>query len=109
MNVKGHIVKGNVIDNETRCTHYHTERDRIAIKFYCCNTYFPCHLCHEEDGCGSLQVWPRNKFHQKAILCGACGTQLTIDDYLRGENECPNCKAAFNPNCQLHESLYFEV
>ena len=49
---KGHHVAGNVIDSETRCAHYHTELDIIAIKFYCCDTYFPCYQCHEESGCG---------------------------------------------------------
>ena len=42
MQCKGHHVAGDVIDSETRCTHYHSELDIIAIKFYCCDTYFPC-------------------------------------------------------------------
>ncbi|MBO1001984.1 CHY zinc finger protein [Pseudogracilibacillus auburnensis] len=109
MKINEHIIKGPVIDQETRCTHYHTELDRIAIKFYCCQTYFPCHLCHEEAGCGETQVWPQDKFDQKAILCGACGKELTINTYLKGTNKCPTCQAAFNPNCKLHEKLYFAI
>ncbi len=109
MKIKGHIVKGSVVDNETRCKHYQTERDRIAIKFFCCQTYFPCFLCHEEDGCGDVKVWPQDQFHHRAILCGACGTELTVHEYVQGENKCPNCRASFNPNCHLHENLYFDV
>ena len=106
--IKGQLVKGSVIDEETRCTHYHTKYDRVAIKFYCCQTYFPCFQCHEENGCGNPDVWPRDKSNEKAILCGACGKELTITAYLNSDNECPSCHAEFNPNCQLHEHYYFE-
>ena len=82
MLIHEHIVKGNDIDQETRCSHYHTEIDRIAIKFYCCDTYFPCFSCHEESGCSSPQVWPIAQFNQKAVLCGSCGTELTVNEYL---------------------------
>jgi len=109
MQIKGHIVKGSVLDSETRCSHYHTELDRIAIKFYCCQTYFPCYVCHEESGCGKTKMWPPDQFHQKTILCGACGEELTIHTYQDSESKCPHCKAPFNPNCLLHEHLYFEV
>jgi len=106
MQIHGHMVKG-AIDRETRCTHYHTEKDRIAIRFYCCGAYFPCYECHKEYGCGKENVWPREKFHEKAILCGHCGTELTIEAYLNANHHCPKCDAHFNPNCQLHQSLYF--
>lgn len=109
MIIHGHIVKGNDVDSETRCHHYHSEIDRIAIKFYCCNTYFPCFSCHDEFGCESPQVWPISQFDQKAILCGSCGHELTIEDYLSCNSTCPSCKSLFNPGCSLHKHLYFEV
>lgn len=109
LEIKGQIVKGNVIDNETRCSHYHTEKDRVAIKFYCCKTYFSCYLCHKEAGCGQLQTWPKNKFNQKGILCGACGEEMTINAYLKSSDNCPNCQAAFNPNCSVHKHYYFSI
>ena len=40
MLIHDHDVKGNGVDKETRCLHYHSEVDRIAIKFYCCNSYY---------------------------------------------------------------------
>lgn len=101
------MIKG-AIDNETRCEHYHSQNDRIAIKFYCCGAYFPCIKCHERYGCGNLKVWPRETFDQKAILCGSCKTELTINEYLNSGNQCPACHKAFNPGCALHYHLYFE-
>ncbi|MBM7601576.1 putative CHY-type Zn-finger protein [Virgibacillus halotolerans] len=96
------------IDQETRCKHYHSEKDLIAIKFYCCNTYYPCYLCHEEHGCGQHTVWPAKDFDQKAILCGNCKTELTIHEYMNNENTCPSCGTLFNAGCSLHHHLYFE-
>lgn len=109
MRIKGHIVRGQVLDEETRCTHYHSEIDRIAIKFYCCNTYYPCYECHDEDGCGSPAVWPKEKFGDKAVLCGSCGYELTVAEYLGCQSTCPMCSVAFNPGCSLHRHLYFET
>ncbi|MBE1555339.1 CHY zinc finger protein [Sporosarcina limicola] len=108
MIITGHTVRGAVIDDETRCTHYHSEIDRIAIKFYCCDMYFPCYECHEENGCDNPKVWPKEKFDEKAILCGTCGHELTVSEYLDCKSECPACSAAFNPGCGSHRNLYFE-
>ncbi|MED3650343.1 CHY zinc finger protein [Heyndrickxia sporothermodurans] len=107
--IHGHKVKGNVIDFETRCTHYHKEIDRIAIKFYCCNIYYPCFECHKEHGCDNPKVWPKELFNHKAILCGGCGNELTINEYYACNSTCPVCFAAFNPGCSLHKEFYFEV
>lgn len=108
MLIKGHWIKGSVLDDETRCTHYHTQRDIVAIKFFCCQTYYPCFSCHEEEGCGSPAAWPKEQFEQKAILCGSCGHELSINRYLQSASRCPYCKAPFNPGCRLHWHLYFE-
>ena len=43
-----------------------------------------------------------------AVLCGACGTQLTVRQYLACDNRCPACAAPFNPGCRLHYRFYFE-
>jgi len=108
MHTHGFNVKG-ATDKETRCRHYHQEIDRIAIKFYCCGNYFPCYQCHAEYGCGEAQVWPRSRFLESAILCGACGEELSIDTYLNSGYHCPNCTATFNPGCANHGHLYFDV
>ncbi|WP_336884686.1 hypothetical protein [Oceanobacillus massiliensis] len=78
------------------------------MKFYCCNEYFPCFKCHEEYGCREMAIWPENKFEEKAILCGSCGEEITIRDYLNSGYSCPLCRRAFNPGCSTHLDLYFE-
>jgi uncharacterized CHY-type Zn-finger protein len=44
-----------------------------------------------------------------AIVCGACGRELSVDEYLGCEFSCPNCTARFNPGCASHYHLYFEA
>jgi uncharacterized CHY-type Zn-finger protein len=34
---------------------------------------------------------------------------LTIDEYLSCKSVCSRCHKAFNPGCNLHKHLYFEV
>ncbi|HLR74776.1 MAG TPA: CHY zinc finger protein [Virgibacillus sp.] len=106
MDIHGIYVKG-AIDRETRCHHYQTEKDRIAIKFYCCKQFFPCYQCHADYGCGKRAVWPRDQFHMKAVLCGTCGYTLTVTQYLMSGDKCPSCQSPFNPGCSRHTSLYF--
>ena len=107
--IRGINVFGKPVDNQTRCVHWHSELDVIAIKFKCCEKYYPCFSCHEEEADHTHQVWPKKEFDQKAILCGVCGTELSIKDYMNSNNTCPNCKAAFNPGCIKHYHLYFET
>ena len=101
-------VYGKVIDDNTRCVHYHSPVDIIAIKFKCCDKYYPCYQCHQETADHSPKTWVKDDWDVKAILCGACKTELTIKEYLQSANCCPVCKAAFNPNCSKHYHLYFK-
>jgi len=107
MEMHGQVIRG-AIDHETRCKHYHSRLDRVAIKFYCCKSYFPCYKCHEEYGCGSKKVWPKEYFNHKAIMCGHCGNEMKIYTYLQSDNTCPFCHSLFNPGCSLHAHLYFD-
>jgi uncharacterized CHY-type Zn-finger protein len=100
------VVRGKTIDSQTRCVHYRTRLDIIAIKFRCCGEYYPCHLCHEECAGHPSTRWRLDEYDHKAILCGACSTELTIAEY-RAAEECPSCSATFNPRCALHAHLYF--
>lgn len=102
-------VRGQTIDNETRCIHYHSPSDIIAIKFKCCNQYYPCRYCHDEAADHLAQLWNKNEFDTKAIFCGVCKSELTIRQYLHSGNICPVCTAAFNPACSNHYYLYFEM
>ena len=102
-------VHGVGVDAETRCAHWHSELDIIAIKFKCCGRWYPCFDCHAEVADHEPRVWPRDEFGEKAILCGACGHQLSIDEYLAADNSCTACSAAFNPACANHYDLYFQA
>ena len=100
-------VYGKTVDEHTRCVHYSTELDIIAIRFACCDRYYPCHLCHSETTDHPAQQWQREKWDRAAILCGLCWSQLTIETY-RGADACPECTAPFNPRCAEHSSCYFD-
>ncbi|OZB84835.1 CHY zinc finger protein [Microbacterium sp. 13-71-7] len=101
-------IKGRPVDAQTRCVHYRTELDVVAIRFVCCGEFYPCHLCHAETADHPARPWPLAEQGAKAVLCGVCGHELEIRDYL-GATACPRCAAAFNPRCALHADLYFEV
>ena len=107
--IYGVMVKGKVTDNQTRCSHYHTSLDIIAIKFKCCDTYYPCYQCHRESADHQANTWELSERGEKAILCGVCGHQLTIREYLESNNMCTSCQSSFNPNCKKHYHLYFKV
>ena len=98
-------VLGPVVDTETRCIHYSTPLDVIAIRFRCCGEFYPCHLCHEESVDHTAERW-EDADQECAVLCGVCGHVLTIGQYA-GAERCPSCDAAFNPGCKLHWGLYF--
>ena len=102
-------VKGSVIDSQTRCSHYHSVLDVIAIKFRCCGQYYPCFLCHSESQNHTIERWQSHEFDTQAILCGVCQTTMTIQQYFDSNARCPNCEAAFNPKCSNHYYLYFEI
>ena len=93
-------LRGVRVDPETRCDHWDDPVDVIALRFGCCETYYPCDACH--DAATDHEAAP-------AVLCGACRTTLTAREYLDGENACPACGAAFNPGCRAHRDRYFEV
>lgn len=101
-------VLGQVVDAQTRCVHYRTELDIVAIRFACCGDYYPCHLCHAEVAGHPAGLWPIGARDTEAILCGVCGSELSIASYL-GATACPRCASRFNPGCALHAHLYFEV
>src|SRR5688500_6653863 len=99
-------VLGPTVDEQTRCIHYRTTLDIVAIRFACCGQYYPCHLCHDETADHPSRPWSAGASDERAVLCGACWTELTVVEYL-GAARCPACTAAFNPRCARHHSIYF--
>jgi uncharacterized CHY-type Zn-finger protein len=105
----GILVHGIGADSHTGCAHYRSAVDIVAIKFACCRSYYSCIYCHEAQAGHSTRIWNRSQFDQKAVLCGACGAELTIRQYLECGAVCPKCQSAFNPRCESHYHLYFET
>lgn len=99
---------GVAVDPETRCDHYGTERDVIALRFGCCDTYYPCFACHAVVADHEPAAWPRSRFAEPAVLCGACRETITAAAYLADGSSCPHCGVQFNPGCRRHRDRYFE-
>ncbi|MBX0359329.1 CHY zinc finger protein [Halobacillus sp. Nhm2S1] len=102
------LVKGNQVDHQTRCAHYHSDVDVIAIRFHCCGDYYACYSCHQEQADHEPSQWPKRKWDERAILCGSCNHELTIHEYMKS-SQCPVCRHGFNEGCRLHYPLYFEM
>ena len=101
-------LRGIEVDGETRCRHWNSEVDVIALKFACCETYYPCFECHAETTGHEPRRWPEDRFDEPAVLCGVCGTTLSVEAYLDCEESCPACESSFNPGCRNHHHRYFE-
>lgn len=101
-------IHGVDVGLETRCAHYHSDRDVVALRFACCEAFFPCHACHEAVTDHEAVPWPENRFDEPAVYCGVCRETLTAHDYLECADACPRCGAAFNPGCRAHRDVYFE-
>ena len=100
-------VHGRDLDPQTRCAHWHSPLDIIAIKMRCCRSYYACRECHDELARHPAEVWPVAEWDEPAILCGACGGELTINQYIGCDRRCPACGSGFNPGCVRHKHLYF--
>ncbi len=107
--IHGENVKGVEVDPQTRCEHWKSDLDIIAIKFKCCGDWYSCFECHAAVAGHEAEVWPLDERHTRAILCGACGHQLTIGEYLDRGSVCPSCESGFNPGCAKHYDLYFAL
>jgi uncharacterized CHY-type Zn-finger protein len=102
-------LRGARVDPETRCEHWDSSVDVIALRFGCCETYYPCFECHEAVADHDPVVWPRERFDEAAVLCGVCRETITAVRYLDGGDACPHCGAEFNPGCRAHRDRYFEL
>jgi uncharacterized CHY-type Zn-finger protein len=102
-------IYGKLIDENTRCIHYNSLQDIIAIKLKCCNKYYACIHCHNELEEHEPIVWEKDEFENTAIICGFCAAEITIKNYFECDNVCPACKSLFNPKCSNHYHFYFKV
>ena len=105
LSIAGYPIMGFPVDDESRCIHYHSPLDIVAIKFPCCNQFSPS---HDQVSGHTASRWRQDRRDLKAVLCGAYGYELSIEEYLTAGEQCPSCKALFNPGCRNHHHLYFE-
>ena len=103
------VVRGRPVDDETRCVHWHSALDVVAIEFACCREFYPCADCHAETAGHPARTWPATARDEPALLCGVCKHRTTIADYLAAGDACRHCGAAFNPGCRVHRHLYFDA
>jgi uncharacterized CHY-type Zn-finger protein len=73
----------------------------------CCDIYYACKDCHNAMTDHAIEVWPRSEWNERAVRCGACGVDLSVEQYLACSDECPACNARFNPGCRNHYHFYF--
>ena len=99
-------VFGKLVDDQTRCVHYHSPVDIVAIRFKCCGKFYPCYKCHDECEDHAIVRWEISEFSEQAILCGVCKQTLSIRDYMNVAS-CPHCGSAFNAGCKKHYGIYF--
>lgn len=104
--IGGHLVRGPAIDDQSRCVHYRTALDVVALRFRCCGDWYPCVHCHDATVAHTREVWEPEAGDEHAALCGACGTTMSISRY-RASTACTTCGAGFNPGCSRHHALYF--
>ena len=105
--VEGKTVRGVDVDSETRCAHYDSARDVVALKFACCETYWPCFRCHEELAGHEAEQFSVES-SASVVLCGVCGAEFRAREFVAGSHSCPECGVEFNPGCADHYELYFE-
>ena len=102
-------VTGIDVDAQSRCAHFRQAVDIVAIRMKCCGAYYACKDCHDALAGHSVEVWPRGEWDREAVLCGECGLEMSINQYLECNNQCPACGARFNPGCRNHYHFYFEA
>jgi uncharacterized CHY-type Zn-finger protein len=101
-------VRGIEAGAQTRCVHYRSPLDVVAIKMKCCGVYYACKACHDALAGHPIETWPRSEWNERAVLCGVCGAELSVRQYLECRNKCPACGAQFNPGCGNHHHFYFD-
>ncbi|MHB8528662.1 MAG: CHY zinc finger protein [Caulobacteraceae bacterium] len=102
-------VHGRGLDGQTRCAHWRGPLDIIAIRMRCCRAWWACRACHDELAGHAAELWPVSEWDEAAVLCGACGAQMSVTAYLACASRCPACEASFNPGCKTHHHLYFAL
>ncbi|EFA24667.1 CHY zinc finger [Streptococcus sp. M143] len=98
---------GLLVDDESRCVHYHSVKDIVSLQCYECKKYYACYQCHNSMETHVFSPYPLALTEDQPILCGACKRTMTFQEYQK-QIACPYCSAPFNPGCKQHHSFYFK-
>lgn len=101
------VIHGRDVDKQGRCVHYHSERDVIANRCATCGGWWACFECHREHTDHPFGRIPVESGVPGA-KCGACAHEMDYAEYSAAQS-CPNCAHPFNPGCEIHAPLYFEL
>lgn len=96
-------IHGIDLDEQGRCTHWHSPFDIVALRCSVCGKYYACYECHDE-----LEDHPFGQFNQNkedGVMCGACGHTMTYQEHI-SLGHCPKCNSEFNPRCINHKDKY---
>jgi uncharacterized CHY-type Zn-finger protein len=105
-------IRGIEVTPTMQCAHWKSPLDVIAIKHFCCQKFYACISCHDALEDHKSGVWPKSEWNEVAVLCGKCKRELTVQEYLKSGSRCSGqkgCGSAFNPGCQKHWDMYFDV
>ena len=97
---------------QSRCAHWHSDLDVLALQSPCCSKFYACATCHDALEDHPLQPWPADtKLSTKVLLCGVCEATFSAGQYLSGDKFCPDpaCAAPFNPGCRKHWHVHFSA
>ena len=100
-------INGLLVDDQSRCQHYHSTLDIVALKCFECQKYYACYQCHDSLEEHSFRAYPCQLKQDKVLICGVCRHEMTIEEYQEAV-ACPNCHSVFNPACSKHYDIYFE-
>ena len=64
---------GMEVDAQTRCVHWRSAVDIVAIKMACCGVYWACKDCHEALAGHAIAVWGRGSGMRGRFCAGLAG------------------------------------
>ena len=99
-------IHGLLVDKESRCQHYHSPLDIVALKCYDCQKYYACYQCHDHIEDHRFRAYPCHIRQDKVVICGVCLHEMTIENYQKSVS-CSHCHSRFNPACSKHYDIYF--
>ena len=66
-------VRGINVDAQTRCVHYRSDLDIVAIKMRCCGVYWACKDCHIALAGHAIAVWGGGSGRSGRFCAGLAG------------------------------------